>query len=100
MTLPAAAALAQEILDVARKAHSEEDVRIGVEKALGAVLQNLQLHLAPEYEKTTLSGSADAVYGHVVIEYKALPSSWPSKSASICSTWRASPAAQPGRPRP
>jgi hypothetical protein len=37
MTLPAAAALAQEILGVARKAHSEEDVRVGVERALAAV---------------------------------------------------------------
>lgn len=70
MTLPAATALAQEILKVARKAHSEEDVRVGVERALGTTLKALGLHAAPEYEKTTLSGTADAVYGHLVIEYK------------------------------
>jgi hypothetical protein len=62
--------LAQAIRQVARKAHSEEDLRVGVENALSATLQVLGLTATPEYEKTTLSGSADAVYGHVVIEYK------------------------------
>jgi hypothetical protein len=55
---------------VAQKAHSEEDLRVGVEHALSATLQTLGVTATPEYEKTTLSGSADAVYGHVVIEYK------------------------------
>ena len=68
--LVAAERLAQAIRDVARNAHSEEDVRVGVEGALGATLRALGLKPRPEYEKTTLSGSADAVYGHVVIEYK------------------------------
>jgi len=66
----AAETLAKAIRDIARHAHSEEDVRIGVERALGATLQTLKLTTTPEYEKTTVSGSADAVYGHVVIEYK------------------------------
>ena len=68
--LIAAENLAQAIRQVARKAHSEEDLRVGVEQALGATLQALGLTARPEYEKTTLSGSADAVYGHVTIEYK------------------------------
>jgi hypothetical protein len=68
--LIAAESLAQAIRQVARKAHSEEDLRVGVEQALSATLQVLGLTATPEYEKTTLSGSADAVYGHAVIEYK------------------------------
>jgi hypothetical protein len=68
--LTAAENLAQAIRQVAKKACSEEDLRVGVERALSATLQTLGLTVTPEYEKTTLSGSADAVYGHVVIEYK------------------------------
>ena len=66
----AAENLAKAIRQVAKRAHSEEDLRVGVEHALGATLQALGLTATPEYEKTTLSGSADAVYGHAVIEYK------------------------------
>lgn len=68
--LIAAENLAQAIRQVARKAHSEEDLRVGVEQALSTTLQTLGLTATPEYEKITLSGSADAVYGHVTIEYK------------------------------
>jgi hypothetical protein len=68
--LTAAENLAQAICQVAQKAHSEEDLRVGVEQALSATLRALGLKATPEYEKTTLSGSADAVYGHAVIEYK------------------------------
>ncbi len=66
----AAEKLAREIREVARNAHTEEDLRIGVEQALSTTLDALDLTLAPRYEMTTLSGAADAVYGHVVIEYK------------------------------
>jgi methylase of polypeptide subunit release factors len=62
--------LAEMIRQVAQKARNEEDLRVGVEHALSATLQALGLKTTPEYEKTTLSGAADAVYGHVVIEYK------------------------------
>ncbi len=68
--LTAADNLAQTIRQVAKKARSEEDLRVGVERALGATLQALGLTATPEYEKTTFSGSADAVYGHLTIEYK------------------------------
>ncbi len=60
--------LARAIRQVAQKAHTEEDLRVGVEHALRATLQALGLTPKPEYEKTTLSGSADAVYGHVTTE--------------------------------
>ena len=68
--LTAAENLAQAIRQVAQKARSEEDLRVGVERALSATLQALGLTATPQYEKTTFSGSADAVYGHVTIEYK------------------------------
>jgi methylase of polypeptide subunit release factors len=66
----AAENLAQAIRRAAQRAHSEEDLRINVEQALSATFQALELTTTPEYEKTTLSGSADAVYGHAVIVYK------------------------------
>ncbi len=66
----AAETLAHSIREVAKKAHTEEDLRIGVEQALTTALNLLGLTVTPRYEKTTLSGAADAVYGHVVIEYK------------------------------
>jgi hypothetical protein len=62
--------LAKAIQRIAKKAHSEEDLRVGVERSLSATLRALGLTATPEYEKTTFSGSADAVYGHMVIEYK------------------------------
>ncbi len=62
--------LAATIRRVAKNAQTEEDLRVGVEHALGATLRELGLTVTAEYEKTTLSGSADAVYGHAVIEYK------------------------------
>lgn len=68
--LLAAENLAQAIRRAAQRARSEEDLRINVEQALSATFQVLELTATPEYEKTTLSGSADAVYGHAVIEYK------------------------------
>jgi len=66
----AAESLANAFRQVARKATTEEDLRVGMEQALSAALDTLGLTATPEYEKTTLSGSADAVYGHAVIEYK------------------------------
>ncbi|MBI3762647.1 MAG: hypothetical protein HY260_12420, partial [Chloroflexi bacterium] len=45
-------------------------MKIAVERALEKALAALGIQSTPEYEKTILSGSADAVYGHVVIEYE------------------------------
>ncbi len=65
-----AAQLAERILRAAQKAQSEEDLKIAVESALERALTALGIESMPEYEKTILRGSADAVYGHVVIEYE------------------------------
>jgi hypothetical protein len=62
--------LAKEIRDVAKKAHSEEDVRLNVEHVLSHALESLGIKHEPQYEKSLFSGSADAVYGHVLVEYK------------------------------
>ena len=42
------------VRQVARKAHTEEDLRMGVKHALSATLQALRLTATPEYKKTTL----------------------------------------------
>jgi primosomal protein N' len=47
--LIAAENLAQAIRQVAGRARSEEDLRVGVEHALGATLQVLGLTATPEY---------------------------------------------------
>lgn len=71
-----AARLAEGIQKIARSARSEEDLRIGVEKLLKPALDQFGLDLTPRYEKryagqgSILEGRADAVYGHVVIEYE------------------------------
>ena len=46
-----AATLAQDIRSVGERAHSEEDLRIGVEKLLEPALQQLGIHAEPRYER-------------------------------------------------
>lgn len=70
MPLTPAAQLADRILRAARNAQSEEDLKIAVERALEKALTTLGIRCTPEYEKTILSGSADAMYGNVIIEYE------------------------------
>lgn len=70
--LIAAENLAQAIRQVAKRARSEEDLRVGVEHTLGATLQALGLTATPEYEKITLSGSASAYVAHVLSELGAV----------------------------
>lgn len=71
---PLAEELARKILRVAQRADSEEDLRIGVEKALDPVLKALDITTEPRYERATSTafygGSTDSVYGHLIIEYK------------------------------
>jgi len=69
LTTPAAQ-FADRILRAAHQAQSEEDLKIAVESALEKALTTLGIQFTPEYEKTILRGAADAVYGHVVIEYE------------------------------
>ncbi|MFH1928291.1 MAG: hypothetical protein ABIK79_09010, partial [Chloroflexota bacterium] len=98
----AAKSLTHSITQVAKKARSEEDLRVGVEKALGTTLEALGLSATAEYEKTTLSGSADAVYGHVVIEYKRpgrlAEKDYPSKLAGQLSRYLTDLARSAGDP--
>jgi len=69
-----AADLARMILEHSRRptTKTEEDLRIGVERALGPVLKKLGVDAVGEYERTVMGGGRqDAVYGKVIIEYEA-----------------------------
>ncbi|MDP2949247.1 MAG: hypothetical protein Q8P22_06890, partial [Chloroflexota bacterium] len=87
-----AGALAEAILRVGRAAHTEEDVRIGVEKLLEPALAQLGVVAQPRYEKhigrtvLTAPGRADALYGRAVIEYE--PPGKLSTSKGVASTRR------------
>jgi SAM-dependent methyltransferase len=66
--------LAEQIREIARRAHSEEDLRLNVEHALRPVLTDLGINAQAAYEQplTLLQGTAraDAVYGFGIIEYE------------------------------
>lgn len=65
--------LAKEITDAARKATTEEDLKMSVEPLLQNVFKQLGVDVdIVQYEKTAtrFKGKADAVYGYVTIEYK------------------------------
>ena len=64
--LPSAAELAEAIRQVAHQAHSEEDVRIGVEKLLAPYLRRFGVAHS-KYETAT---RVDAQHGNVLIEYE------------------------------
>jgi len=72
--------LVEGIAVTTQQAHSEEDLRIGVEKLLEKVLGELGIDARPKYERTysggssVLSGRSDAVYGRLVIEYEPVRS--------------------------
>ncbi|MCJ7667336.1 MAG: hypothetical protein MUP04_03460, partial [Anaerolineae bacterium] len=67
---PLAKELARKILQVAQMADSEEDLRIGVEKALDPVLKALDITTEPRYEKATSTSFYDAVHGRLILEYE------------------------------
>ncbi len=71
-TLPVLAdKLVYETEEMMRTAKSEEDLRIGFEKALDPVFKALGIKSQPKYEHTTaVSGRSDAVHGTVIIEYE------------------------------
>jgi SAM-dependent methyltransferase len=74
LTSAGAKKLAEEILAVAGRARTEEDVRVNVEHALRPVWARLGITAEPFYEqRVTLlrgTGRADAVYGFGIIEYE------------------------------
>jgi len=54
------------------RAKTEEDLRIGFEKLLDPILNNLGIQPTPKYEKSIYNaGRTDALHGQVVIEYEA-----------------------------
>lgn len=61
--------------DVMRTAKNEEELRIGIEKALDPLLRQLGVARDPRYEKavyhSTGTGRADALHGQVLLEYEA-----------------------------
>jgi SAM-dependent methyltransferase len=70
--------LADSIRRVADHAHTEEDLRIGVEQLLQPVRELLGITAVPRYERRYArigamvlgGGRSDAVYGHAVLEYE------------------------------
>lgn len=71
-TLPVLAdKLVSATKEIMRTAKSEEDLRVGFEKALDPVFKALGIKSQPKYEHTTaVSGRSDAVHGTVIIEYE------------------------------
>lgn len=69
-----------------RTAKTEEDLRIGFEKALAPLLKSVGIESKPKYErlsekaKSVFRGRPDAVHGQVIIEYEK-PNAFSSKRA-------------------
>jgi len=67
--------LAEDIKEIARKANTEEDLKMGMEPLLQKTFKKMGVDInIVRYEKTTttsIRGSPDAVYGYLTIEYKA-----------------------------
>jgi len=65
--------LAREIKEAARKAQTEEDLKMAVEPLLQNVFRQMGIDIdIVQYEKaaTRFKGKADAVYGYITLEYK------------------------------
>jgi hypothetical protein len=57
--------------DLLKTASTEEDLRIGFEKAIDPLCRSLGIELSPKYEKSTYkAGRSDALHGRVIIEYE------------------------------
>src|SRR3990172_4893151 len=80
--------LVSSVTELMRTARSEEDLRIGFEKALDPILKSIGVELQPRYErlggeaKTIYRGRPDAVHGQVIIEYEP-PEAFSSERAVI-----------------
>ena len=65
--------LAKNIKEIARRAKTEEDLKMGIEPLFKKTLKKMDIDVdIASYEKTSTSfrGRADAVYGYLTIEYK------------------------------
>ncbi len=66
--------LAKETIEIARKANTEEDLKMGMEPLLQKAFKKMGVDVdIVRYEKTSTSfrGRPDAVYGYLTIEYKS-----------------------------
>ena len=66
--------LAKETIEIARKANTEEDLKMGMEPLLQKAFKKMGIDIdIVRYEKTSTSfrGRPDAVYGYLTIEYKS-----------------------------
>jgi len=61
-----------------RRARTEEDVRVWVSRCIEeGILKLLGIKDVGKYEYTLVSGArVDALYGHIIIEYKAPGEPW------------------------
>lgn len=66
-----ASGLAADIIRYATESHNEEDLKIRVEKRLDGILKNWGIATASYEHRLRISGREDALYGTVIIEYKA-----------------------------
>ncbi|MEM5883132.1 MAG: N-6 DNA methylase [Candidatus Aenigmatarchaeota archaeon] len=64
--------LANEIIKHASESRNEEELKIGVVKLLDPIIKEWEIP-SPKYERRTIISGAreDALYGHVIIEFKA-----------------------------
>lgn len=60
----------REIKEVGRTARTEEDVRLGCESILKHRLPDIGIHYDARYEVTVSNGRIDALFHHLITEYK------------------------------
>src|SRR4029453_5345988 len=65
-----AAVFADQILEAAKMADTEEDIRIAIENQLAFIKKKDGIKLAGKHEVTVARGRIDSVYDRVIIEYK------------------------------
>lgn len=53
-----------------KSSKNEEELKIGFEKMLSPILDELSISSNPKYERTIITGRPDAVHGQVIIEYE------------------------------
>lgn len=70
--------LVVETKQLLRHIKTEEDLKIGFEKILEPIKNELGITSIPKYEKSVFRGRSDAVHGQVIIEYEP-PKSFSSK---------------------
>jgi|694.fasta_scaffold88364_1 hypothetical protein len=61
---------ADSIIESAKQANSEEDIKMAVEKEIYKLAEKTTIKLKPKYELPVEKGRVDAIYGRLFIEYK------------------------------